>query len=122
MSERIRINYTIKLKDMEAEVKRLFVCVVDELASANATYIPPSDILSLGSLELIQEMRSFVYDTEQRLSDIETLVKAYLHYTTQPSTPVSPPEPSDSIEQLQSLKAALDNFHPPTAMDNEITD
>jgi len=122
MSERIRINYTIKLKDMPAEVERLFVCVMGDLNAAQETYAAPADVLSLGALELIGEMRSFVYDTEQRLSDLETLIKAYLHYTTQPLAPEPPAEPSDSLGQLQSLKAVLDNLQPSITKTDEIAD
>lgn len=107
---------------MQTEVERLFACVMGDLNEAQEIYMAPTDVLSLGALELIGEMRSFVYDTEQRLSDLETLIKAYLHYTTQPLAPEPPPEPSDSLEQLQSLKAVLDNLQPSITKADEVTD
>ena len=118
MSERIRINYTIKFDDMQAEIRRLFGNVVSELDCAD--YSVPPDVLSMSALETIKEMRSFAYDIEQNLADIETLIKSYLQYTTKP--PDVQPDANESLEQLSTLKTVLESLQLPDGDPNEITD
>tara|TARA_R110002020_G_scaffold3888_1_gene17135 strand:- start:1622 stop:1984 length:363 start_codon:yes stop_codon:yes gene_type:complete len=120
MSERIRINYTIKFEKMQDEIKRLFNSVIDDIDCASNTYTVPSDVLSTGALEVIKELRSFAYDTEQSLADIETLIKSYLHYTTQPSSEQVTPD--DSIDKLSNLKTMLESLQLPDGVPNEVAD
>jgi hypothetical protein len=122
VSERIRINYTIRLEDMRTEINRLFGAVIDEIKNASQEYSVPSDTLSQSALDTIRELRSFAYDTEQGLADIEDLIKSYLQYSTQSPQEPQAPANTDPMGQLHALKAMVDGLQSPTAKADEVTD
>ena len=122
MSERIRINYTIRLEDMRVEINRLFAGVIDEVARASQEYSIPDDALSQSALDTIREMRSFAYDTEQSLADIEDLIKSYLQYSTQQPQQPEAPESTDPLEQLHALRAMVGSLQSPMAKADEVAD
>jgi len=107
---------------MRTEISRLFGGVVDEVVSAGNEYRVPGDVLSQGALDTITEMRSFVYDTEQSLADIETLIKSYLQYSTQPPQEPEAIAGTDPMGQLHALRAMVDGLQTPMAKADEVTD
>jgi hypothetical protein len=80
MTDRINLQYTIEIEDLAPEVQRL-VHEAYEVLDGIVAPLPP-DILSLATLEHVDELRQRLTKADYMLRDISSIVGAYLGYKT----------------------------------------
>ena len=84
MSERVSINYSIKLQHLDSEVERLLNDILDDIDDMSSSCSLPAQVLSAASLSDVRAIKDSVADLHYRLTDIENIIKAYLkHISTQ---------------------------------------
>jgi len=117
MSDRVNIQYSIKLDDLDIEVKRLIDRAhlsVEALSEGAA----PSDkaILSLETLRQIAEYRQALADVDHILSDVMNIVNGFIEFRTggvynvgpeQVERQVREADAEPSLEQLQHKMQAF---------------
>ena len=110
MSQRININYSIRLETLSTEVERLFSELLQEIVIAAKRYTTPVEILSVETLKEIEEMKGFVKELDYRLVDIEGIVKSYLRYASEESAPQLTDAESvyDKIEELTKKLGSIE--------------
>jgi len=87
MSQRINISYSIRMEALTIEAERLFSALLREIKTTAERSRVPSEILSVEALEEIGELKEIVKDLNYRLVDIEGIVKSYLQYVSEESSP-----------------------------------
>jgi predicted RND superfamily exporter protein len=113
VSQRININYSIKLEALSGEANRLFSALLEEIATAADRYTAPAEILSVETLKEIEEMKSFVKDFNYRIADVEGIIKSYLRYISEESPPQFTDVESvyDKIDELTKKFGIEKNEH-----------
>jgi len=120
VSQRININYSIKLEHLSLELQRLYKNILDDLEATGTTHSIPSDLLSLNALEEIEGIKDFVVDLHYRLTDVENIIKTYLQFMAAPETKES--NTQIEFEQLSNLREKLLDMTKNLGMDNEVSD
>ena len=84
MSERVSINYSIKLQHLDSEVERLFNDILDDIDDMSLSCSLPPQVLSAAALSDVRDLKDCIIDLHYRLTDVENIIKAYLkHVSTQ---------------------------------------
>ena len=110
MGQRVNIQYSVELEDLEKEVNRLYSNAITHLASL------PHASLNLGTegLEKIDSFRQKLAKVDIMLGDVQNIVEGYVRFKTQPTTPqlsqdvIEEQFPSDLAEKIDKLKVMLD--------------
>ena len=135
MEQRVNIQYSIDMEELPEEVDRLLqkansalkdVCVADlkELSS-----IDEKSLLSIRSLEIIEQTRKKLAAIDHVLNDVTSIVDGFIKYKTSPPQPEANSEQTtdeDVIPQnpftsgpttLDDLKSQIESFRkgPPTS-------
>jgi hypothetical protein len=128
MEQRVNIQYSIDMEELPEEVDRLLqkansalknVCVADlkELSS-----IDEKSLLSIRSLEIIEQTRKKLAAIDHVLSDVTNIVDGFIKYKTSPPQPetnsdhapdedVIPSNPFTSAPAtLDELKSQIESF------------
>ena len=90
MGQRVNIQYSVELEDLEEEVNRLYSNAITQLAS------PPHASLNLGTegLEKVDSFRQKLAKVDIMLGDVQNILEGYVRFKTQP-----PPEPDLPFQQ-----------------------
>jgi|TARA_R110000824_G_scaffold51952_2_gene144446 hypothetical protein len=99
MGERINLQYTIELDELEVEVDRLLSAARDQLNTMELP-LPDGDIqptLSLSTLENIDNTRQKLAKLDYCLRDITNIIGAYVNYRTALSQESEPDNPQESM-------------------------
>ena len=126
MSQRVNIQYSIDITDLEGEVQRLIDRSVERLekmlSTFNSTYAD-EDVLAFHTVESINSLRIQMAEVDYCLGDINKIVSEYVVYklkeTVETDAPANeneiprsyesePEEPSSAAEV--SLQGALKEF------------
>ena len=110
MGQRVNIQYSVELEDLEEEVDRLFTNAVAHLTAL------PRDPIKLGTegLEKVDSFRQKLAKVDIMLSDVQNILQGYVRFKTQPQDPeysqdaIEQHYPSDLTEKIDKLKAMLD--------------
>ena len=116
MGQRVNIQYSVELGELQAEVDRLFgraIKELDQLASVGGT---PKLKLGTDGLEKLDALRRKLARIDIMLGDVQNIVEGYVRFRTQPEEPRVPDSPSEveelEVEQLEDkiskFKEALD--------------
>jgi len=102
MSQRVNIQYSVELSELQSEVERLLQKASTnlEIAELQKTLKKPA-LLSLQTIEELDEVRQALAKADFILNDVTNIVTGYLNYRT---TPIAPQE------DLENLQQKLDNF------------
>ena len=113
MSQRINITYSIKIENLELEVKRLLTLALDKLEDEHSNNPPLEDrgtLLDIETFKDIDDLRQGLTEVDASLGDINNLISSYLNYEAQQlrSAPLSA-DGSPHVE-LNELESQLTQF------------
>tara|TARA_R100000234_G_C4979033_1_gene169868 strand:+ start:251 stop:580 length:330 start_codon:yes stop_codon:yes gene_type:complete len=80
MSQRISIQYSISLDELEEEVQRLLEKSFNKIS--NLSDVKISSRLSLGAIEDIDEVRQELASIDATLQDVIAIITGYVSYKT----------------------------------------
>ena len=84
MSERVNIQYSVDIEDLGDEVCRLICDAYENLNRAAGHADPPKDnILSLQTIQQVDQVRQQLAEVDNRLSDVVNIVNGYISYKSQ---------------------------------------
>jgi len=97
MGQRVNIQYSIELDDIQSEVDRLYYKTMKELSSISSgaafDYVP----LDLSGMEHIDKIRRKLAKIDIMLGDVDNIISGYVRFKTQPEEA----EPEQSPEELE---------------------
>ena len=97
MGQRVNIQYSIELDDIQSEVDRLYYKTMKELSSISSgaafDYVP----LDLSGMEHIDKIRRKLAKIDIMLGDVNNIINGYVRFKTQPEEA----EPEQSPEELE---------------------
>jgi len=117
MSQRVNIQYSVKIDDLEEEVQRLAGKAFSILGDCvnNSTHMSETK-LSVDSYRDIDQLRLDLSDVDAILADINMIISSFLSYKSQEmmqSVP-RPPNPFEGAEgapaDLSELQEKISNF------------
>ena len=111
MGQRVNIQYSVELDDLQEEVNRLFSNSISELS--NVLPVGDTSVLKLGTdgLEKVDSIRQRLAKIDIMLSDVQNIVQGYVRFRTQPEEPRVPDSPSEAEElEIEQLEDRLARF------------
>lgn len=119
MSQRISINYSIKIEELSGEIDRLYGNLLGDLEQAKAKHSVPEDLLSVTAIEELSRLKDCLDDLRFRAVDIENLIVSYLKYA---STEVTE-RTSDKMELMyKKLSDAARHLNIENGQKDEVSD
>ena len=125
--ERVNIQYSVELEDLEAEVQRITLSAFEDLAAARdaSEKITSSQFLSIETIDELEQIRMSMMKADVRLSDTCNIIRGYISLKTRP--PDLPVEDDSLVdeEQISQLKAKIDAFKdsfPNAGVDSDLAD
>lgn len=111
MGQRVNIQYSVELDDLDEEVARLFKKAVTRLENISSGwgcgYVP----MDLEGLRMVDELRQNLARVDTALSDVQNIVEGYVRFKTQPEEPKAPDSPSEAEQQeIQELEDRIAMF------------
>ena len=111
MGQRVNIQYSVELDDLDEEVARLFKRAVTRLENISSGwgsgYVP----MDLEGLRMVDELRQNLARVDTALSDVQNIVEGYVRFKTQPEEPKAPDSPSEAEQQeIQELEDRIAMF------------
>ena len=102
MSQRVSIQYSVELSELQSEVERLLQKASTnlEIAELQKTLKSPA-LLSLQTIEELDEVRQALAKADFILNDVTNIVTGYLNYRTAPA-------PGQGA--VENLQQKLDDF------------
>ena len=102
MTQRVNIQYSVELSELQSEVKRLLQKASTnlEIAELQKTLKNPT-LLSLQTIEELDEVRQALAKADFILNDVTNIVTGYLNYRTAPAPPQG---------DIENLQQKLDDF------------
>jgi len=108
MGQRVNIQYSVEIEDLEAEVNRLF-----KAAMRNLDFKSPMGHLSLGTegMDQVDNLRRKLAKADIMLGDVQNIVQGYVRFKTQPEEPPVPDSPSEAEEvEVEHLEDKIAKF------------
>ena len=87
MGQRVNIQYSVEIEDLQSEVNRLFSNAIMELDKVQPVGGAPVVKLGTDGLDKIESIRHNLAKVDIMLSDIQNIIEGYVRFKTQP-----PPE------------------------------
>jgi hypothetical protein len=96
MGQRVNIQYSVELEDLQKEVTRLFDNAIEVLELNPIRTRPDRDTIILGTdgLDNIDLLRRRLAKVDIMLNDVQKIIEGYIRFKTQP-----PPEREVPFEQ-----------------------
>ena len=121
MGQRINIQYSVDIDDLDIEVRRLMADAHKRYSSLEDIYDNGRDtVLSNEALERVDRIRLELAAMDHRLNDVVNIIAGYLHYKAQANQPppaAQPPESTDALEtRLNEFKSTM------AVVEDEISD
>jgi LPS O-antigen subunit length determinant protein (WzzB/FepE family) len=97
MGQRVNIQYSVEIEDLEAEVNRLF-----KAAMRNLDFKSPMGQLSLGTegMDQVDSLRRKLAKADIMLGDVQNIIQGYVRFKTQP-TDIEKQELEQSSDELE---------------------
>ena len=108
MGQRVNIQYSVEIEDLEAEVNRLF-----KAAMRNLDFKSPMGQLSLGTegIDQVDNLRRKLAKADIMLGDVQNIIQGYVRFKTQPEEPPVPDSPSEAQElEMEQLEDRIAKF------------
>ena len=102
MGQRVNIQYSVELDDLDREVNRLFDLVIEDLeAIATGWGRGNNVVLDLSGIQMIDEVRQTLARADVALGDIQKIVQGYVQFK---SAPPQQEEVLDSPSEAEELE------------------
>ena len=108
MGQRVNIQYSVEIEDLEDEVNRLF-----KAAMRNLDFKSPMGHLSLGTegMDQVDNLRRKLAKADIMLGDVQNIVQGYVHYKSSPPQQEQPDSPSEAEEvEAEHLEDKIAKF------------
>ena len=107
MGQRVNIQYSVELDDLQDEVNRLFSEATRELEMVQPIGGAPVAKLGTDGLDKIEFIRHRLAKVDIMLSDIQNIIEGYVRFKTSPSqeqsTELPPEELQNKISKFKEL-------------------
>ena len=107
MGQRVNIQYSVELEDLQEEANRLYSNAITQIASL------PHASLNLGTeaLEKVDSFRQKLAKVDIMLADVQNIIEGYVRFKTQPPPEREPPfqQTSDELE-VEQLEDQIAKF------------
>ena len=113
MGQRVNIQYSVELSDLEREVNRLYFCAHDEVTKIRRDFGEGKVDLEISGLDKIDSIRHNLAKVDIMLGDIHNIIEGYIRYKTQPASPTqqSVDSPGERTEhELEQIEDRLSRF------------
>jgi len=130
MGERVNIQYSVDIDDLGEEVCRLICDAFEKLNSVNDGVVAPeNNVLSLRTIQQIDEVRQQLGEIDIRLGDAVNLINGYVSYKSQliahdevseqvdrerEANNVEEPQYKDALATLSTLQDRIKDFQAET--------
>ena len=114
MGQRVNIQYSVEIDELQDEINRLFHNAIMELDKVQPVGGAPVVKLGTEGIEQVDSIRQKLTKVDIMLGDLQNIITGYVRFRTQVDDPTSTqdllPEtlPSDLEEKINKLKAMLD--------------
>jgi len=110
MTQRINLQYSIKIEELESEVLRLLTkthgnmhAVATTLSAFHESGVP---CLTVENIQRIDDLRVSLADMDHTLLDVQNIVRGYVQYASEPPTPdqelYKEPHQEEGLGELQT--------------------
>jgi len=111
MGQRVNIQYSVEIDELDEEVARLFKKAVTQLEDIGSGwgsgYVP----LDLEGLRMVDELRQNLAQVDTSLADVQNIVQGYVHYKSSPPQQEQPDSPSEAEEvEVEHLEDKIAKF------------
>ena len=100
MGQRVNIQYSVGLEELQDEVDRLFAKAIKELDLTAPVGGTPKLKLGTEGLEKLDVLRRKLAKIDIMLGDVQNIVEGYVRFKTQPVSPSYP----DSLSEAEELE------------------
>ena len=100
MGQRVNIQYSVELDDLQDEANRLFTNAIKQLDLVTPAGHTPKVKLGTEGLDQIDLLRRKLAEVDIMLGDIQNIIQGYVRFRVQPEEPRVPDSPSEA-EQLE---------------------
>ena len=102
MGQRVNIQYSVELSDLDREVNRLFDLVIEDLeAIAKGWGQGNNVVLDLSGIQMIDEVRQTLARADVALGDIQKIVQGYVQFKSAPPQQEEVPDLPSEAEELE---------------------
>jgi hypothetical protein len=102
MGQRVNIQYSVELSDLDKEVNRLFDLVLGDLeAIATGWGRGNNVVLDLSGIQMIDEVRQTLTRADVALGDIQKIVQGYVQFKSAPPQQEEVPDSPSEAEELE---------------------
>ena len=102
MGQRVNIQYSVELSDLDSEVNRLFDLVIEDLeAIATGWGRGNNVVLDLSGIQMIDEVRQTLARADVALGDIQKIVQGYVQFKSAPPQQEEVPDLPSEAEELE---------------------
>ena len=102
MGQRVNIQYSVELSDLDGEVNRLFDLVLGDLeAIAKGWGQGNNVVLDLSGIQMIDEVRQTLTRADVALGDIQKIVQGYVQFKSAPPQQEEVPDLPSEAEELE---------------------
>ena len=102
MGQRVNIQYSVELSDLDSEVNRLFDLVIEDLeAIATGWGRGNNVVLDLSGIQMIDEVRQTLTRADVALGDIQKIVQGYVQFKSAPPQQEEVPDLPSEAEELE---------------------
>ena len=114
MGQRVNIQYSVEIDELQDEINRLFHNAIMELDKVQPVGGAPVVKLGTEGIEQVDSIRQKLTKVDIMLGDLQNIITGYVRFRNQVDEPTSTqdllPEtlPSDLEEKINKLKAMLD--------------
>ena len=102
MGQRVNIQYSVELSDLDSEVNRLFDLVLRDLEAIATGWGRGNNVmLDLSGIQMIDEVRQTLTRTDVALGDIQKIVQGYVQFKSAPPQQEEVPDLPSEAEELE---------------------
>ena len=108
MGQRVNIQYSIDITELEAETQRLIERSESRLNKLLSNFLGDSSALSLETAEAIDSFRIELSEIDYGLNDINKIITGYLSYRSKMLAAEAEPTEAPSEQQDEDLMAGVE--------------
>ena len=111
MGQRVNIQYSVELDDLQSEVNRLFSNAIMELDTVLPVGASPVAKLGTDGIDKIESIRHKLAKIDIMLNDIQNIVEGYVRFKTTPAAEREAilEEPPEEL-QIEGLQDKISKF------------